>query len=595
MTEKLIDPLHTLENANQITDILAAIEQVEKARTFASSVVIGCSANVTIDQLEIPIKKHAYLNQKKANIVMGAFDSHLENIEAFKREKVEYAVFWNFFDALIQSFEARFSSISSNMLQDIRERTLAQYQLILNSASSFKAVVIPLFHRMNPAPLVSSGDQVDLFVQELNSEIRKLSHNFNNVILMDTQAIMDQIGQENSFNTRFYFKFTAPYALGFFDVFARNLGLASRGFGSYFYKALVLDCDNTLWGGIIGEDLLTGIKLGPHDYPGNIYWTIQNEILNLKKQGVLLVLCSKNNPSDVDEVLQKHEFMAFRDADVILKKVNWTDKAQNLKEIAAELNIGLDSLVFLDDSEFECNAVRLQLPMVNTIQVPKNIFDYPKVFRKVKELFLGAASQKAEVDKTEQYRIRALAIQEQNKFANQDEYLASLGIKVKLRLNHQPSAPRVSELSQKSNQFNVTTRRYTVQEIFGLMNSADAAVYTMEVSDKFGDSGLTGIAVVKFNGTELFVDSFLMSCRIIGRGIEFSVWKSIFDDAIRKGCREVNAEFIRTPKNALVEKFFDDLGLLVVRGDENHKIYQSKIEIFKSMDRPHVEVNYELG
>jgi FkbH-like protein len=325
-----------------------------------------------------------------------------------------------------------------------------------------------------------------------------------------------------------------------------------------------LDCDNTLWGGVIGEDLLSGIGLDKHDYPGNIFWKIQNEILALEKSGALLCLCSKNNPADVDEVLEKHPSMVIREGHIAVKKVNWGDKASNIRSLSQELNIGLDSMVFLDDSSFECEAVRQQLPMVKTFQVPKNLSDYPGLLSEIKKLFLAGGVTEESKSKTLQYRQRSEAEALKAQFENQDEYLASLGLKVELSLNLRSSVPRISELSMKSNQFNLTTTRYSEAEILSMMDHDNFAVYSLVVSDKFGNAGLTGVVIVKYEGDKAVVDNFYMSCRVIGRGVEMVIWHQIIANGINRGCTQLHAKYLKSAKNSLVNDFYDRLGLPVV-------------------------------
>ncbi len=594
MTETVQSILAELEKATQLSDITQGVTKLEALKPFENVITFGCSANITIDQLEVCLKKHAFLHQREAKVVTGAFDSHLENLELFSNEGVQYVLLLNFFDSLVPSLEARATTLNEEFKNNLKQKISSQLQLVIQSSKSFKEVFIPLFHRMSAPASILESDGIQQLIDELNEVLQATLAGQKNFKLIDLNAIIETIGRDAAFNTRFYYKFKAPYSVSFLDELAKNLFILLRGGGAHFYKALVLDCDNTLWGGIIGEDQMSGIKIGPHEYPDNIYWNIQNEILTLKKQGALLVLCSKNNANDVDEVLSSHSGMVLKEKDIILKKVNWFDKATNLREIATELNIGLDSLVFLDDSEFECNSIRTQLPQVKTVQVPKNVFDYPKVFQKIKNLFPPSSDGLSTADKTEQYKIRALALQEEAKFSNQADYLASLKLKVILRKNHAPSVARISELTLKSNQFNVTTRRYSPAEITALFESKEADVYSLEVSDKFGDSGLTGVVIVRYQGKNLQVDSFLMSCRVIGRGVEFSIWEKVFDDARKRGITHVESQYIKTSKNALVESFFDKLGMNILQSDESAKHYRAALDSFAKIKEDHVEVIHDF-
>ena len=470
---------------------------------------------------------------------------------------------------------------------------MSQFELILSRAASFQTIFIPTFHPFLRTSSLHQRDSALQCVEELNSSLALLAMKFRNVKLFHSESWLKELGRDAALDDRYYYKFKAPYKAAFMDRVARDLFLHLRGSQSYFYKALVLDCDNTLWGGVIGEDHLNGIKLDAHEYPGNIFWMIQNQILELQSKGILLVLCSKNNGADVDQVLEKHPNVVLRDRHIVLKKVNWADKAQNIKEIAAELDLGLESLIFLDDSDFEVNAVRGQLPMVRTIQVPKNLFEYPAVLHQIRELFLPWEQTEESAGKTEQYRLRAQAKNEQAAFGNQEDYLKSLNLKVLLKRNDEKSIPRISELTQKSNQFNVNTRRYSTKEIGACMSSSTSAVYSLNVSDKFGDSGLTGVAIVSFDAKVLRIDAFLMSCRVIGRGVEFAFWKKVFDDARARGCLVVQANYVKSAKNGLVFEYFEQLGLSVHETLHEGKSYSGDLNTILLPATPHIEVHYE--
>ena len=584
----------TLANQkSSLTEVLRAVGEIKNLPPFERTARFGVSGNITCDSLGTFLKRHAFLNGQNAEVVQGNFDTHAENMATFAAAGVEYVVLFHFFDAILPSLQARVPHLTPEFRAEVRASVRGQLDLVLAKGASFHTIFVPTFHSFLRVSALHRDDPAAAFLAELNAELSELATKYRNVKLLSSDALLAELGRDQALDDRYYFKFRAPYRGAFMDRLARDAFLHLRGGKSYFYKALVLDCDNTLWGGVIGEDLLHGIKLDPHEYPGNIFWMVQNQILELQSRGVLLVLCSKNNLADVDQVFANHPHSVLKDAHVVLKKVNWTDKSQNLREIAKELNIGLDSLVFLDDSDFEVNAVRGQLPMVRTIQVPKNVFEYPATFQEVRELFLPWEQTAESGAKTEQYRMRAQAIAEQAAFANQDDYLRSLQLRVRLKKNDEKSVPRISELTQKSNQFNVNTRRYSPSEIEAVMRSDDGAVYSLNVSDKMGDSGLTGIAIVRYDGTVLRVETFLMSCRVIGRGVEFAFWKNVFDDARARGCTSVRAEFLKSAKNELVVEFFDQLGLPVVESLPSGKIYSAPLDAVSLPPSSHVEVSYE--
>jgi FkbH-like protein len=575
-----------------MTALTQAVNSLEKEE-YWRIVKIGVSSSVTVDLLNIFLRKYGFLNGAKLDLVPGNYDDPIGDIDLFVRAGVDQIVLLPFFDNLMPSFEAQLESLESSFI-DAKEQELRQrYRMAFDKARSIPTICLGTFHRMGVAADASLMDTVTLVLARFNLALREEAAAFANIRVLDSEDIVHIVGRNAAFDMRFYFRSKAPYTGAFMNQLACRVAAATRGFGGYFYKVLALDCDNTLWGGVIGEDLLSGIKLGPFDYPGNIFWSMQQEYVALERQGILLALVTKNNPSDVEEVLCNHPDMVIKASHLVAKKVNWEDKPSNLRSLAKELNVGLDSFIFLDDSSFECEAVRQQLPMVKTIQVPSTLSDYPRVVAEIKSLFLAGGIAADSKGKTKQYRQRAVGEELRAQFDTHEEYLASLELKVELKRDARASAHRISELSQKSNQFNLTTRRYSVAEIEQRMDSARDAVYSLVVSDKFGDAGLTGVAVVRYEGTTAFVENFFMSCRVIGRGVETGIWPRIVADAVQRGCTEVRAEFIPSAKNAQVQDFYDRLGMILHhKSCEGVQRYAIAAADLGSPPHPWIEIKY---
>ncbi len=573
----------------QMTQAVSALEQQPQAR----SVRIGLSSSATVDLLGIYLRKHGLLAGARIELVAGNYDDPLGDIERFLQAGVSQMVLLPFFDNLLPSFEAQLESLSPQAIDAKEAELRLRYRLVFEKARGLDAVYLGSLHRLGSAAEAGGQDAVALVLARFNAALREEAAPFANVRLIDCEDVVRAVGQSAAFDTRFYFRNKAPYTGVFMNELARRIGAAARGFGAHFYKVLVLDCDNTLWGGVLGEDLMSGIKLAPFDYPGNIFWRMQHEFAALERQGVLLCLCTKNNPADIEEALRNHPQMVLRPEQIVASKVNWEDKPSNLRALAAELNLGLESMVFLDDSPFECEAVRQQLPMVRTVQVPATLSDYPRVVRELKELFLAGGIAADSRGKTEQYRQRAGAEQLKAQFDTQEAYLASLQLTVELSRNARASAARISELSQKSNQFNLTTRRYSVAEMEQMMDGPGHAVYSLVVGDKFGSAGLTGVVVLRYEGPLAHVDNFFMSCRVIGRGVENAIWARIAADALARGCTELHAEFIPSAKNAQVADFYARLGLpLLSESAEGVRRYAIGAAQFAAPATTWIEITY---
>jgi FkbH-like protein len=576
-----------------LSALMAAVERLEAHGVDETGPMrLAVSANVTTELLSTYMRRHALLAGRTATIEHGGYDDHLENVRRFAAGGADHLLIVNFFDNLMPAFEARVGALGDELVAAQRERVRGELRLVLEEARGVRSVYVTLFHRMTVTAPTAQSAALDAAIESFNAAVRSVCDEFANVAALALDEVAAAVGHAESFNPRYYHRFKAPYTGRFWDELARRLVLVSRAGGSRYPKALVLDCDNTLWGGVIGEDMIDGIKLGPEEYPGNVFWLAQAEFLNLQREGVLLCLATKNEPADVEAVLASHPHQLIRDEHVVVTRAHWGEKVDSLVGIARELNIGLDSLVFVDDSEFECAAVRERLPMVTTFTVPKNPYEYPALVREVCDLFL--AGRASEGDKTEQYKLRAAAIAEEARHGTREDYLASLGITVELRRDPRESIPRIAQLTQKSNQFNLTTRRYTEAEIADLIDSPAATVYSLGVSDRFGDSGLTGVAIVRYDRGVAFVDTFLMSCRVLGRDVELAIWPAIAADARARGCSALTAEWLCTPRNAQVERFYDDrLGLECVLEDAQGRWFSATLDSLSPSVPTHIEVTSE--
>lgn len=320
-------------------------------------------------------------------------------------------------------------------------------------------------------------------------------------------------------------------------------------------KCIVLDLDNTIWGGILGEDGIDGIKIGG-DYPGKAFLYFQEALLELSKNGVILTVCSKNNEADVLEAWENNRFNVLKKEHFSTYRINWKDKASNIKEIAEELNIGLDSFVFVDDNPSEMELVKQALPMVSVPDFPQHPYELPSFIKKVvNDYFKVYSITEEDRKKTEQYKANAARANAQHEFTDFASFLKSLDIQLVIEKADSHSIPRIAQMTQKTNQFNLTTKRYTDSDILQFMEQG-WHIWSLSVSDRFGDSGITGCIII--NGDN--IDTFLMSCRILGKGIETAFLKTVLSILKDDGISNLHAKYIRTLKNSQVEDFYDRCG-----------------------------------
>jgi FkbH-like protein len=567
------------DRAAPLAQLVKAVSAGEKQLSGAPEVAIGLSSNVTIDLLGLFLRREALLAGVRARVVPGGYDDPIGDMERFGAEGVDYGLLLPFFDNLLPSFETEIGVTDAAAVAAKLDEFRARLRVALDKAAGLKCLWVALFHRFGAAP-ASGDDPVGDWIERFNAVLREETEERPGVVLVETGGLAAALGREAAFDARFYYRSKAPYSAAFCSALAERLAHVSRGFGTWFYKALALDCDNTLWGGIIGEDLVEGIKLGPYDAPGNIFWRVQKMISGLEKQGLLLCLCTKNNPADVEEVFARHPDMVLKESQIVARRVNWEDKVSNLQSLAEELNIGLDAMIFLDDNPVEAESVRARLPMVRMIQVPTALPEYPRAMEEIAELFLAGGVSEESRSKTEQYRQRAAAAETKSAFGSHEDYLASLELEVELHVDRLPEAPRVSELSLKSNQFNLTTERWDEASVRGFMADAGSDVITVTVRNKFGNSGLTGIVVLRYDGGLARVENFLMSCRVLGQGVEFSLWNIVAARCRARGCTRIKAEYRPTAKNAQVADFYDRLGLTLIDDAGGTKRYCAELAAF---------------
>ena len=395
-------------------------------------------------------------------------------------------------------------------------------------------------------------------ILDLNKKLKELSRNIDSCYVYDFNSFVTKFGEKNILD---YKKMNYGDIKINFDIIPHLiydfLGYVKPILGSN-KKCLVLDLDNTLWGNIIGEDGIEGIKIGP--YPeGRSFVEFQKVIKALSENGIILAINSKNNQKDAMKAINEHPHMILREKDFSCIKINWNDKISNMREIAKDLNIGLDSIVFFDDDPINRELLRMSMPEVNTIELPKDPSSYAQILRNLNDFNI------LKITKDDVQR-KIMYAQEQNRqklessTENLNEYLKKLDIKIKIKLDNEFSISRISQLILKTNQFNLTTKRYQEEEIKEFVEDKTMIVGCSEVDDKFGENGITNVFIIKTKSNEWIIDTFLLSCRIMGRGIEEGIIGKILEIAKNKGIEKITATFIPTEKNKPAENFLKNYG-----------------------------------
>ncbi len=407
------------------------------------------------------------------------------------------------------------------------------------------------------------------FNQKLSEKVRLAK----NIRVLDLEYLASYVGRKDWFDEKMWVigkSLCAPAYLPHVAQAITDIALSHQGKG---VKCLILDLDNTLWGGVVGDDGLEGIQLG-HGGEGEAFHTFQVFLLALKNRGIILAVCSKNEKETALKVFREHPDMVLREKDIAVFMANWQNKADNIKEIQRILNIGFDSMVFLDDNPFERNLVRDRLPEVIVPELPEDPADYVKALSEL-NLFEVASFSEEDAKRADMYREEASRVIAKASYASIDDYLASLAMEGWVARFDEFHLPRIAQLILRSNQFNLTTRRYTDAECAKFMqDEKNYYPFYVTLKDTFGDYGLVGLAILKRDGIRAFVDTWLMSCRVLARGVEELMLNHAVAQAKAWGCTELGGEYVPTTKNMMVKDFYPRFGFELVSDEDGHTVWR---------------------
>ena len=552
----------------KLAEVLAAVRQLDQLDfAWPHRARVRVLRNFTCDQLAPLLRLEGCRRLLQIDVEFGDYDTYAQEVldpgSPTRRAPHDLLVLALWLDHLAFAFDANQTLQAEAVLDHVRAQVaqLRAHTSALIAVNTFLLPTHSLDHRDTAA------------LAQLNAGLHELAGSDGRVLVVDFGQIIETVGRAAAVDARYLFTYKSPLQPPALQGWTTILGAALASQKGLLRKVLALDCDNTLWGGIVGEDGATGIRLHPHDQPGNIYYTFLRQLLQLQRQGVLLVLCSKNNEADVLEVLDQHPHSLLRRSHLAGWRINWENKAENLAALARELRLGLDSFVFIDDSAVECDFVRQTLPSVAVLQVPERAHLLPSLLAGYTGFFKVATIDDDAV-RTQQYQSEQSRGAAAAQAANLDEYLAGLELVAEIRPAPATELARVAQLTQRTNQFNLTTRRYSTGDLERMQQSPDWRVLTMKVRDNFGDYGLTGAAILARGESAIRIDSFMLSCRILGRRLEDALLaETIAAARAFGGASELAAEFLPTPKNAQVRDFFDQRGFTLIGGGDPHKRY----------------------
>lgn len=412
-------------------------------------------------------------------------------------------------------------------------------------------------------------------INRYNQSLTDLALHYPTAIVIDVDSIASWIGNKNWNDPRLWYLARIRFSLEAAQALAERYAVIISSRLGKIRKCLVLDLDNTLWGGVISEDGIHGIKLGGEGI-GRAYVDFQEELRNLYQKGIILAVCSKNNLADAMEVSRNHPDMRLHEEHFAALRINWEDKASNIRSIAEELNIGLESIILIDDNPVERSWVKRALPEVFVPEWPEDPSDFKNALLELEiDHFLKLAITEEDRRRGKSYIDQAKRRSLQMASASLDDFYHSLEMQLTIGPADTYSVPRIAQLTQKTNQFNLTTRHYTDGEIARLSQSPNSIVYWVELIDRFGSSGIIGVVILRqLTEGNWFIDTFLLSCRAMGRTVENAMLGFVCQDLRAKGAAKLIGEYIPTPKNKPSADIYKNMGFQLVKKQSGGNLYE---------------------
>jgi len=514
-------------------------------------------ANITLSPIKEILELTCWKNGVNSRVILGEYDNIVQESAAEKASDcvVVFLELWNLFPNAVSKLET-LSEVEFNSLQSSLESEL---ELIIRNLKNTKLI---LFNRFSCVPchrFDGSRGRFELLVDSANRNLENITA--NNLQLIDTNQIHNFNSFEKTLDLRYLYKAKSLYTAQFFRHYASVLCLKLLKMKGALKKVLILDCDNTLWKGIIGEDGPENIEMASTSPIGAIFNDVQWMFKSLREQGTLICLCTKNNDTDIQEILSNHSDLVLKQDDIVHISSNWRQKPENIIEISKSLNLGLDSIVFIDDSDFEIGLVRDKLPQVLSLQVPKNLTHYPQFIRNLFGLFGTNRLTLEDKNRTRMYQAataRNKLLQRSNSI---ESYLETLEMSMQIDINQEKYIRRIAQMTQKTNQFNLTTLRMSEPEVMNYITSEDHMAVSFSLKDRYGDNGVTGACFVTFDSEQTaMIDNLLLSCRVLGRTVEQAFLNEVIEELFNMGATLITAKFRSSPKNNQVKRFYQDFG-----------------------------------
>ncbi|MDD2435200.1 MAG: HAD-IIIC family phosphatase [Bacilli bacterium] len=450
---------------------------------------------------------------------------------------------------------------------------------IVNSNKD-KTIYIVTLHNYFNESLIFSDNSLNNSINTFNEKIYQIGKNTK---IIDINNFFIEHPTAATIDMKYYYLYNCiihpKYSNDFYEWFNKEIEIST----TTRKKCLIVDLDNTIWGGILGEDGIESLKISG-SYPGNAYNDFQKLILELKKIGIILCICTKNNEKDVIECFEKRDDLILKLDDFTICSASWDRKDKQMSSVIERLNISFDSVVFLDDNPTERELVKSSLKEITVLDFPEEPYLLTKYFSKEFRLLFGLNTLSDEDKvKSEQYKKKIMSDNHKLQFKSDEDFIKSLNLKIEYQEMNNYNKQRIEQLINKTNQFNLTTKRYDLNQLEKLKK--DSLICCISVADKFGDLGITGIAIVKLEKDVATIDSFMLSCRILGKKIEYLFLKIIMNKLFEKNITTYNAKYIKSEKNAQTENFYENFGYEIISKNNNETLYQFTMKNKFALDK----------
>lgn len=421
-------------------------------------------------------------------------------------------------------------------------------------------------------------------ISDFNRRLARRARHDSRLVL-DVNALANLVGLSAWSAGRYWYAAKYPFAAAMIPLYADNIMRIIAAQMGRSRRVLVLDLDNTMWGGIVGDDGIEGLVLGSGSPLGEAHAALQRMALSLRQRGIILCVSSKNDETIALDAFRNHPEMILKEDDIVAFRVNWEDKAANIKAIADAINLGLDSFVFLDDNPAERKRVRDALPSVAVPELPEDPSDWLMVIQAA-GYFEQASFSREDQLRAGFYKANALRAAQMERIGNHDDYLRSLGMRLSIAPFDGPGRKRIAQLISKSNQFNLTTRRYSEAEITALQSDPDAITVQARLEDIFGDNGMISTVICRRDGQRCDVDSWIMSCRVLGRRVEEAILGHLVAQVRLLGLTEIIGRYIPTARNELVRDHYSRLGFAQIAAENGETVWRLAVDSYCYKDLP---------